>query len=277
MEMINVGLTNWAKHPDLLENKKIATLSEYSKHYNCVEIDSFFYGIKEAEIVKKWVDSVPKDFQFVVKASKEITKQVDVAEEVVKIECEKLKQSLAPMKSAGKLSGILLQFPGFFNVTDVNVQYLRSVFEFLTDYPIIIEFRNSSWYETNNYKKLLAFLSEQQVRLAIIDEPQTINNSIPMKSAITNKKLAFFRFHGRNINGWQSNRGFKSGSRTNYDYSNDELEQLAETVKKISENVENTIVIFNNNGGLQANKNAKKFEEILDIDPTGLGKQLELF
>lgn len=275
--MINIGLTNWAKHPDLLENKKTVTLSEYSQFYNCVEIDSFFYGIKDASVVEKWVKSVPDSFKFVVKASKEITKQVDISDEVVVVECEKLKTALQPMKKANKISGILLQFPGFFDVKKRNIEYLRLIFKILSEYPLIVEFRNSSWYSEQYYLRTKLLLQEYKVNLAIVDEPQTIQKSIPLITEVTTNELAFFRFHGRNVNGWQDNTGFESGTRTNYRYSTEELKKLAQEILKVVNSVKNVIVIFNNNGGLDANKNAQEFMEILNLTPSGTSKQLKLF
>lgn len=260
--MINVGLTNWAKHPDLIDKKTIK-LADYAQFYNCVEIDSFFYGIKEKDVVQKWNDTVNNDFQFVVKASKEITKQSDVAEEIVHRDCQKLVESLMPCKN--KLAGILLQFPPYFDVSKGNIEYLKRVFGYLKDMPIIVEFRHRSWYSTEYRKRTVRFITENNATLAMVDEPQITDGSIPFDIAITNNDLAFFRFHGRNANGWRAPLGFESGARTNYEYSTDELTELATSVREVSKKVKNTVVIFNNNGGLHANKNAIEFQEILNL------------
>ncbi|GKQ42325.1 hypothetical protein RD055328_02480 [Companilactobacillus sp. RD055328] len=261
--MIKVGLTNWAKHPDLLDKKNIG-LADYEKFYACVEVDSFFYGIKDASVVKKWHDQVDDDFEFVIKASKEITRQSEVSNDTVKKECTKLIESLKPMKH--KLTGVLLQFPAFFEVDKENIIHLRNVFEYLKQLPLIVEFRHQSWYEEAYYKRTVNLMREYNVTLAMIDEPQVGSGAVPFDIAITNNRLAFFRFHGRNTIGWKTPTGFESGARTNYCYSTNELEELAQSVKEVSKKVQNTIVIFNNNGGLDANKNAVEFQKILGLE-----------
>lgn len=272
--MIKVGLTNWAKHPDLLDKKNIS-LIEYGQFYSCVEVDGFFYGIKASDVVEKWYNSVDSDFEFIVKASKEITRQTDTSDEIVQLECNKLMTSVGALKE--KLTGVLLQFPAFFEVNKSNIIYLRNLFEYLKGLPLIVEFRHNSWYDARYFQRTTRLLQKYQVTLAIVDEPQVKNGSVPLDLTVTNDNLAFFRFHGRNKMGWQAPSGFESGARTNYNYSTEELQELARTVINVSKKVKQTIVIFNNNGGLDANKNAIEFQKLLGLDfKTKPVEQIEL-
>ncbi|MDO1604627.1 DUF72 domain-containing protein [Lactobacillus sp. YT155] len=260
--MITVGLTNWAQHPDLLDKKKI-TLPEYSQFYECVEVDSFFYGIKNETVTQKWHDDVDEDFRFIIKASKVITKQSEATEIQIEKECQSLKQALAPLKN--KLTGILLQFPGYFDVSKENILYLRRIFDYLKDFSLIVEFRNQRWYNEQYHDRMVNLMKEYQVTLAIVDEPQVTESRVPFDVTITNDSLAFFRFHGRNTAGWNTKLGFETGARTNYDYSTEELKQLGQAVLEVSKKVKKVVVIFNNNGGLHANKNAIEFQKIIGI------------
>ncbi|MGR3742299.1 DUF72 domain-containing protein [Companilactobacillus sp. DQM5] len=272
--MIKIGLTNWAKHPDLIDKKTIS-LKDYASFYSCVEVDSFFYGIKNAQVVKKWSETVDENFDFIVKASKEITKQADASEIEIQEQCNKLVESLVPLKN--KLAGVLLQFPPFFDVKKENIEYLSTIFNLLHKLPLIVEFRHKSWYSKDYYLRTINFIKKNKVTLAMVDEPQITDGCIPFDITVTNNDLGFFRFHGRNTNGWFAPLGFETGSRTNYDYSDEELEQLAKKVKSVSKNVKKVVVIFNNNGGLHANKNAIKFQKILNLKPKNMQvEQIEL-
>ena len=63
-----------------------------------------------------------------------------------------------------------------------------------------------------------------------------------------------------------------------YDYSDDELADLARKVEILNQKAKKVYVIFNNNSGGHAANNAKKYQNILDIDYEGLApQQLKLF
>lgn len=63
-----------------------------------------------------------------------------------------------------------------------------------------------------------------------------------------------------------------------YDYSREELEDLAQKVKILNQKAKKVYVIFNNNSGGHAAQNAKTYQDILGIDYEGLApQQLKLF
>ena len=63
-----------------------------------------------------------------------------------------------------------------------------------------------------------------------------------------------------------------------YDNSDDELADLARKVEILNQKAKKVYVIFNNNSGGHAANNAKKYQNILDIDYEGLApQQLKLF
>ncbi|MGJ0277222.1 DUF72 domain-containing protein, partial [Streptococcus pyogenes] len=55
-----------------------------------------------------------------------------------------------------------------------------------------------------------------------------------------------------------------------YDYSREELEDLAQKVKILNQKAKKVYVIFNNNSGGHAAQNAKTYQDILGIDYEGL-------
>lgn len=78
-DLVRIGTCSW-KYPSwkgILYSKAVGSnyLSEYSRHYNTVEIDQWFWSLfpnnkvvlPKPKVVMEYVSSVPKDFQFSVK------------------------------------------------------------------------------------------------------------------------------------------------------------------------------------------------------------------
>jgi uncharacterized protein YecE (DUF72 family) len=119
------------------------SLERYSARFGCAEINSSFHRSHRPETWRRWATSVPPDFRFSAKLSKEITHKrrlVDCA--------EPLASALAEMEGLGdKLAILLVQLPpslafepaaaGAF-LTDLRNRWDRS---------IACEPRHPSWFE----------------------------------------------------------------------------------------------------------------------------------
>jgi len=81
----NIGTCSWKSdswqgliYPD---KKPFNYLEEYSKPYNCVEVDQWFWSLfpgdkvvlPRLEVVQEYADSVPQDFHFAIKVPNSIT------------------------------------------------------------------------------------------------------------------------------------------------------------------------------------------------------------
>jgi len=81
----NIGTCSWKydSWQGLIypEKKPFNYLEEYSKHYNCVEVDQWFWSLfpgnkvvlPNREVVKEYAESVPDDFTFCIKVPNSIT------------------------------------------------------------------------------------------------------------------------------------------------------------------------------------------------------------
>ena len=81
--------------------------------------------------------------------------------------------------------------------------------------------------------------------------------------AVTNPALGYFRFHGRNEAGYI--RGRSVAERFDYDYPEKEVEELAERIRKVAEEVEELHVVANNNRSNYAPKLARALQEKLRL------------
>ena len=282
--MIHVGLTGWGDHPSLYNENTVANkkLVDYSKHFPIVELDSTFYAIQSKKVMDKWTEETPADFQFVVKAYQGITGHqrgklpYDSEEEMFSL----FKLSMTSFVEANKLAMVLVQFPPWFDCQKENVDRIRYIHEQLHPLPIAIEFRNQTWYSPAYREKTLDFLKSLNVIHVVCDEPQVGDGSVPLVPIATDPKV-LLRLHGRNDQGWVNTMGDSKAWRKVrylYDYNEKELQSMSEIVKHLEKQAEEVFVIFNNNSGQHAAKNAKQFASLVNIEyGQPLTKQMDLF
>ncbi|WP_154836557.1 DUF72 domain-containing protein [Staphylococcus sp. Marseille-Q1834] len=282
--MINIGLTGWGDHYSLYEDmeRQSDKLKTYSGHFPLVELDPSYYAIQPERNIQKWIKETPDRFEFVVKIHQALTLHADYkafADSRQEL-FEQFKLMLQPLIEHRKLAMVLVQFPPWFDCTTQNINYILYVREQLKDIPMCVEFRHQSWFNEQFKEQTLAFLTEHQIIHAVVDEPQVKEGSVPLVNRITADK-AFVRYHGRNKQGWtkkdMTDQEWRD-VRYLYDYNKEELTDLAKKVKILEQKAKKVYVVFNNNSGGHAAQNAKVYQDILNIEYTGLApQQLKLF
>ena len=270
--MINVGLTSVADHPSLAANGKNSTFVDYAQYFPVIELDTTFYGLKPVEQIQRWQAQVPHGFQFIIKASKLMTKHE--ATQALVAEFSRFNDMVAPLVATHQLQAVLCQFPPYFGVTAENVRYLQQLNQWLPDLPVAVEFRHPSWYLPAYRNATIGLLQAAGLIHVVVDEAQTTSGSVPLMPIATNPDLTILRLHGRNP-AWGKS-GAKTTERTNYRYRREDLQQFARIVQHLKS--KDVTVIFNNNGGHDAADNAQTFIEMLGLDFPGLApRQLDLF
>jgi uncharacterized protein YecE (DUF72 family) len=154
--------------------------------------------------------------------------------------------ALEPLRSAGKLGGILLQFPSYVVAKDLSRDYLTWAVEQLRGDRPLVEFRHRSWLDEENRAETLAFLEELGATHVVVDAPKTeAKNLVPTVVAATSP-LAYVRMHGRNAATWNV-RGGSASDRFDYLYSEGELREWAGPLRELAESSDEVYVLFNNN------------------------------
>src|SRR2546423_4388440 len=90
-----------------------ARLAYYAEWFDTVEIDATFYRLPSPETAAKWAERTPEGFVFHAKASGEMTGHRDRDGDRGQAFAE-FREALAPLEDAGKLRGVLLQYPSSF-------------------------------------------------------------------------------------------------------------------------------------------------------------------
>ena len=290
MGEILVGTAGWTDktlidsgwYPEDASNPE-KRLRYYATQFPLVEVDSAYYALPAERTAEAWADRTPAHFTFNVKAFSLFTQHptpvralpTDLREDAGKAGKERvyLKDvdpkltdeawsrflaALEPLRSAGKLGAILLQFPPWFPIGRANKQYILDCAERAAPDRVCVEFRNHTWMTEDNQKETLDFLSAHQLPYVCVDEPQGYPNSIPPVLAATSD-LAVVRLHGHSEH-WDAKT---VQERFNYRYSDKELKTWAGNVEQLAADADETHVVFNNCYRDYAHVNAQRLEGLL--------------
>jgi uncharacterized protein YecE (DUF72 family) len=227
-------------------------LEEYARHFGVVEINSTYYAIPPPERINAMARRTPPDFQFTVKANRQMTHEISGDPGVT----ASFREAIRPLEDHGKLGGVLAQFPwGFKNSRD-NRGYLERLAERMRGIDTVVEFRNSEWDAPETFE----LLRRLGLCYCCVDEPR-LQGLLSPRVEVTGP-VAYVRFHGRNKEAWWD-QGRQSWERYDYLYSEEELSDWVPKVEVLSESSDRTYIIFNNHYKGQAPANARAFEKML--------------
>jgi uncharacterized protein YecE (DUF72 family) len=297
---VRIGTCSWAdealsKHWYPKGTPAGERLAYYAKHFDTVEVDSTYYRLPEEEMVRKWAERTPDGFVMHVKAFGLMTRHPvklealppDLRDEAPTDDRGRVERpsrefrgevfhrflsALEPLRAAGKLGGLLFQFPSYVVYKDRSLDYLQWAREQLGDDEMLVEFRHVSWLDDEHRDETLRFLEELGAGHVIVDAPRIegAKNVVPTVTAVTSP-TAYVRFHGRNAETWNK-RGGSAAERFDYLYSDDELREWVGPLRELAEEAGNAYAFFNNNatspdghGGrmAQAAANAKALQQLL--------------
>jgi uncharacterized protein YecE (DUF72 family) len=303
MAEVRIGTCSWAdealsKHWYPKGTPAGERLAYYAQHFDTVEVDSTYYRLPAEEMVRRWAERTPDDFVMHVKAFGLMTRHpvklealppdlrdeapVDARGRVERPSREfrgevfrRFLEALEPLRAAGKLGGILFQFPSYVLYKDRSLDYLQWAREQLGDDELLVEFRHVSWLDDDHRGETLRFLEELGATHVIVDAPRIEGgkNLVPTVLALTSP-MAYVRFHGRNADTWNK-RGGSAAERFDYLYSDEELAEWVGPLRELSEQAEQAYAFFNNNatspdghGGrmAQAAANAKALQRLLQAE-----------
>ena len=307
--MIRVGTCSWAdealsKHFYPRGVPARERLAYYAEHFSTVEVDSTYYRLPDESIVRGWDERTPDGFVMHVKAFGLMTRhpvkadvlppeirqnvepdargRVDRPPREVRAQVFRLfREALEPLRAAGKLGGILMQFPSYIVPKDSSYSYLEWAREQLGDDVMLVEFRHRDWLADEHRAHTLSLLESLGAVHVVTDSPDAGKTAVPTVVAATSPELAYVRLHGRNAETWNK-RGGGAQERFDYLYSEEELEEFVEPLRELDAAAQNVYAFFNNNnrapgppGGpewvSQAATNAQQLKKLLDVNGLSVG------
>jgi uncharacterized protein YecE (DUF72 family) len=237
-----------------------ARLAYYAERFDTVEVDSPFYHLPDPAVTGRWARRTPPEFVFHVKAHKTMTRHEEAEREQSFAE---FRASVEPLELSGKLRGVLLQYhPRFVKSPEAKAE-LAAVRELLDPLVALVEFRHRSWLDEDEREDTLAFLEREGLAYVCVDAPPTrATNVLPTVPASTHR-LAYVRFHGRNVKTWNI-KAEKSSERFNWMYTADELAEWVPRLERLADDADEVYAMFNNNRDDFAPKSAVILRGLLD-------------
>jgi uncharacterized protein YecE (DUF72 family) len=289
--MIRIGTSSWTD-PEFVRDwyppklPAAARLGWYAEHFDYVEVNSTFYAIPARKVVQRWDSETPDDFLFDIKLhgllSRHAVKIVSlppdlrhfarsnpsgnliVTPELERLVTERILHEVEPLSEAGKLGVFLLQLSPAFSPRKHQLDELDHLASLFRDWRLAIELRNRNWLTDAHRKTTLHFFRSRRLGLVLVDAPQSEHFTVMQtENQITNPKLAYLRLHGRNARAYISGRSV--AERFNYDYSDQEVDEVADRVRVLAGETDDVHVAFNNNHSLYAPKAALRLKTVLGL------------
>ena len=285
MGEIRVGTAGWTDQSLIASGWYPAGVSTpekrlrfYASRFPLVEVDATYYALPAELTARSWAERTPAGFTFNIKAFSLFTQHPtpvralpadlreaasqggkdrvylkDVDPAIAGQTWDRFLAALEPLRGAGKLGAILLQFPPWFPISRANKDYILACAERAAPRRVCVEFRNHTWMTEDNQAETLQFLADARLPYVCVDMPQGYPNSIPPVLAATSD-LAVVRMHGHSDR-WTSS---EISERFGYRYSEAELDEWAPRIRGLATGADTTHVVFNNCYSDYAHVNAQQ-------------------
>jgi len=222
-------------------------LAYLARYFGCVEVNSSFYRPPTARMTASWLGRTPHEFEFTFKLHQRFTHQRQ--EPWTAAEAAEYKTGLEPVREAGRLGAVLVQFPWSFRADDAAFKHLEAVKRDFGDLPLVVEVRHVSWTSPHAVR----FLKDNGLGFADIDQPAS-RSAVPPMSLVTSP-IGYVRLHGRNREAWLKPEAGRD-ERYNYLYREEELKEWIGRIHEIARASAKTYVFTNNHYRGQAPANA---------------------
>jgi uncharacterized protein YecE (DUF72 family) len=289
--VVRLGSCSWADrgliaawYPPTVRSAE-ARLRHYAEHFDTVEVNSSFYAVPDAATAARWADRTPDGFTFHVKAFGLMTghrvtpEQLppDLRDGVRHVDdrgfvepddalrervFRRFRTALEPLRRAGRMGGVLMQFPPSFVPSEAARDVVRALPELLPEDEILVEFRRRGWLEDDRREATLALLEDLGLTYVAVDAPRVTSPNVVDTVVAATSATGYVRFHGRNAATWNAS-GSHSDQRFDHSYSEAELAEWVEPLRELTLATDTVYAMFNTNNGRQAPDNAALLRALL--------------
>jgi len=210
-------------------------LERYAQHFDTVEVNATFYRLVRPASAQRWLEQVPEDFTFAVKASRYLTHVRRLRD--LEQGPARLFESIAPLRRADRVGAVLWQLPETFHRDDDR---LANALVSLPPGRHAVEFRHPSWF----HEAVYALLRAHDAALVIGDHPTR-----PFQTIEATASWRYVRLH----HGRRGRRG---------NYSERELDEWARRIDRWRREGE-VLVYCNNDWEGFAPRNASRLRALV--------------
>ncbi len=252
-EAIRVGTSGWSYEDwagvfyPAPKKRGFDELAYLARYFGCVEVNASFYRPPVARYTSSWLRRTPPEFEFAFKLHQRFTHQREGGWSTE--EADEYRRGVGPVREAGRLGAVLVQFPWSFRAGDDAYRWLDAVRRDFGDLPLVVEVRHVSWTD----EEALRFIREGGFGFANIDQPSS-RGGVPPMSLVTSP-VGYVRLHGRNREAWFDPTAGRD-AKYDYLYEDRELDEWVARIREIARASEKTYVFTNNHYRGQAPANA---------------------
>ncbi len=292
-----LGASSWAERslvesgrfypPELKDTE--GRLAFYAERFNLAEVDSTYYALPSRKNAERWANAVPDGFRFNVQAFALFTQHPTRLSSIPKSFHDALpdavrkktrlydkdvpdglrdelwgifRGALRPLREAGKLGAVLIDFPPWWVPNDDNRAYLARARERLPDDNVIVEFRNALWVADDaTAASTFDLLRDLRCGFVCVDEPQGLKSSFPPAVAVT-APVAAVRFRGRNAERWED-KSATTDEKLSWWYTDEELSEWLPRIEQLASEADELYLAFNTKAEDQSVVNAAKLQGLL--------------
>ncbi|MFQ5847973.1 MAG: DUF72 domain-containing protein [Candidatus Methylomirabilales bacterium] len=216
----------------------------YAECFDALEINYTYYQMPSPKTLEAMARKAGGQITFSVKAHGDMTHR----RENLQAAAPPFREAIRALEDRQALGCVLAQFPYSFWNTRPNREHLLRLREALVGVPLVIEFRNASWYTS----PVFAFLREQAIGFCCVDEPDLPN--LPPRVVEATGAVGYVRFHGRAAAKWWDHT--EAAERYDYLYAEGELEEWVPKIQTLAAQTRVTFLFFNNHPRGKAAANA---------------------
>jgi uncharacterized protein YecE (DUF72 family) len=245
-----------------------ARLRYYASHLSMVEVDATHYMPLARRNAELWAERTSSGFAFHVKAHALVTGHPsrpqalpldlqaalpeplragpvlmpgEVPGPIIDELAARFVDALTPLRDAGKLAAVLLQFPPWLAAGRESARVIQRAAQRMGGLPVAVELRHPSWLSGGFQLRTEQFLRRHGVALVCTDGPPELAVPLPvasMQPLVTSPRLAVIRLHGRRPK-------YASGP-TRRGYSPEELAAWGDRALAMAREAEQVHVVFAN-------------------------------
>ncbi|WP_031508949.1 DUF72 domain-containing protein [Streptomyces megasporus] len=243
-------------------------LRHYAERFGLVEVDATYYGLPSARNSGLWAERTPDGFVFDVKAFSLLTGHATrvgslpadlrpagaakgawvragaLPPATVGEVWRRFAEALEPLRAAGRLGAVLMQFPPSLRPGPTAEDFLDRCLGRAGSlgWRTAVEFRNPRWYAPERSARTAALARRHGAALVAVDSAPDLPSSVPPVAVATTPELSVVRFHGRSPH-WGTG-GKEDAYR--YRYTKEELAEWVPRIRALAERTEQVHVLFNN-------------------------------
>jgi len=222
-------------------------LAYLARYFGAVEVNASFYRPPSPRAAASWLRRTPEGFQFTFKLHQRFTHERDTP--WTPDEVAAFRRGIEPVREAGRLGAVLVQFPWSFRLDEAALRHLEAVHRDFGDLPLVVEVRHVSWMDP----AAAEFLASRGMGWANIDQPAS-RGGVPPTSLVTGP-VGYVRLHGRNREAWFAKDAGRD-ARYDYLYREEELGEWIDRIREVARQSSRTYVFTNNHYRGQAPANA---------------------